>query len=715
MRVNKFSSKFFIFFIFLMLLLTSFSVFVSAAEVTIEDFETYASGSITGTNGLNTWERESGDDFEVYDTGINQVLLLASAGGAFTGHIPVGDPNADIGWMNLTAAYTGLDLDFYSRKQTHGGTSDFSTTIYFYNASGGEVLKILIQTLYTSDEIEVYYYDYLDENTNTIITGLEDLTWYRLSLFQDGSHPNEYTYNIYNESDGLLASVSGYNRISGADIPSNKTELNFEDIKITAASGAYGGVLYLDNVKANTDTSAYDAFTSLGADSRCANPISGYNQMMYPKPDVDGCSFDMGCLLLSPPWLWGRCVDCPYSNFPCEYAEWQSNNYRSETITNVLLPIGLEQIIHVSNNPSHYILSIGNNYIGGADEIISYGNGFAVVWENTNISIINERPLFSFRCLDHSIGFAENWHWYGIGIFYGGNGATRSHNSYAQSVNSILDGYIPGNMNIAVCWSYNNSEFATPDQPPECNPNVIDIFDDKFGNATTGGDTHKGYIEFAVWDQECDYRVGDSPSIVYNLSGFIGDDTTKRCLYRIWQIGNGTDNLLVFNDYIDISDDWRRGYRDLTDRFAFSSSGSYYIMVYNTTDEGNTLSEFIDISLTISVCNIPGSGYIPGQTGPLPDPFDFSDIPVLFKVIISLFIIIILTISPYFFASMINKGRVQIQMPSLVYVAFFFIGVVASIMLGFLEIWVFFVILVGLILTIVVFWLQGKDISSGGE
>jgi positive regulator of sigma E activity len=63
---------------------------------------------------------------------------------------------------------------------------------------------------------------------------------------------------------------------------------------------------------------------------------------------------------------------------------------------------------------------------------------------------------------------------------------------------------------------------------------------------------------------------------------------------------------------------------------------------------------------------------------------------------------------------MIGRGTDNhIELPNLVYIAFFFVGIAVSIMLGFLDAWVFFIIFFGLILTFVILWIRGQ--SQGGE
>jgi len=646
-------------------------------------------------------------------------------------------------WKNMGDAdefetSTTNDLSSPNSFKYHGDSEGYWNLTEDYTHIESINLSFIVNKIVTGNLIRLKFYDSADVNVITLgfyksSTGTPSLRWQNRSdlgsfvlnsvaligntvlgarYYINISHYGTNWFNV-TALDSTFNVVAYLNRTG----VSSSVFTSFSYVYFESAGSNTDDEIYFDNFYIRTEDGAVGGFQGFDHANSCNNPISGYDQMCYPDPDVEGCHFDMGCLLLSPPWLWGRCVDCDYSLIPVKYIEWQSDIYITQTINDVILPVSAEQVNFVSFDPNDYSMVINGGAEIVATSVIHYGNDYAIFWDNVAIDVVDEKILFAFSCDALSTLFVQDWYWYGIGIFYGGNGRSLVHNENSLFTNGVFDGNIPGNMQFIICWDYSASDFTPPDPPPEDNPTIIDDYDNEFGNATTGGDTQKGYIEFAVFDQECDYRVGESPAIVYNLSGFIGDDTVKRCLYRIWQIGNGTHDVLVFNDYIDISDDWRRGYRDLTNRFAFSSSGSYYIIIYNTTDNGNTLSEFIHRSGEISVCDVPDDDAIPGQTGtdPSTDPFDFSDIPVLFKVIISLFIIIILTVSPYFFASMINKGRVQIQMPSLVYVAFFFIGVVASIMLRFLEIWVFFVILVGLILTIVVFWLQGKDISSGGE
>lgn len=109
--------------------------------------------------------------------------------------------------------------------------------------------------------------------------------------------------------------------------------------------------------------------------------------------------------------------------------------------------------------------------------------------------------------------------------------------------------------------------------------------------------------------------------------------------------------------------------------------------------------------------------YVTGGTekeGGTNNLFNFGNLPPFIKIICALVIIIAMTITPMMLGYFLSRGNISINIPSLVYIAFFFIGVVASIMIGFLDIWVLFVIMFGLVLTFAILWIR-KGSEAGGE
>ncbi|PNX49477.1 MAG: hypothetical protein BV457_01580 [Thermoplasmata archaeon M9B1D] len=96
--------------------------------------------------------------------------------------------------------------------------------------------------------------------------------------------------------------------------------------------------------------------------------------------------------------------------------------------------------------------------------------------------------------------------------------------------------------------------------------------------------------------------------------------------------------------------------------------------------------------------------------------FDWVNlIPGDFKVIIGVAIITIITIFPLIVAMQMNKHHISVNIPGLVYVAFFFLGLVTTTILGFFDAWVIFIILLGLIVAFGLAWLVGQKSNQVSE
>ena len=150
----------------------------------------------------------------------------------------------------------------------------------------------------------------------------------------------------------------------------------------------------------------------------------------------------------------------------------------------------------------------------------------------------------------------------------------------------------------------------------------------------------------------------------------------------------------------------------------FTEMGQYYIALWNLTTDVQKDELVLTSQDTVIVCekgNIgldeTDEGIDTSNTGDI--GFAIATMPVYIKVMAAIFIIILLTVSPYFFVMLISKTGMKVELPSLVYVAFFFTGLVMCILLGLLEYWILFVVLFGLIITLAILWIQNKGISGG--
>jgi len=293
-----------------------------------------------------------------------------------------------------------------------------------------------------------------------------------------------------------------------------------------------------------------------------------------------------------------------YTPLP-NYLEHQTSEVYSHTIRHVLLPVGNGQIDHVSDNPANYRLVLNGGTDIPADYYTSYKGYYGIVWENVNISNVNRRPLFAFRSLAHTSDFGFDYYWYEVGCGQAGAGSSRQHVSYSHFANDQIDGIelYPSSYKLAVKWWVDSDTIEETDAAEEDIPD-IETYDIIFDSA------NNSYAEFhPVVDNY--YSVGDTPWIIYNLTGDSGNNT----LYWIYIIkeGPGSSYSIVHQQYISFVGDYTR----LKTQFAYSfeSSGRYHLKVYNATNWGQDIGSLQYKSSTISV-QVEGSSEIddPGDT-----------------------------------------------------------------------------------------------------
>jgi hypothetical protein len=212
----------------------------------------------------------------------------------------------------------------------------------------------------------------------------------------------------------------------------------------------------------------------------------------------------------------------------------------------------------------------------------------------------------------------------------------------------------------------------------------VDEYNDTFGDF---------FIEFYNYEEGCEYRIGYNPIFIYQLNDTLFNDTDGYIwrLYDANAMKRAEGKITFHNGSV---------FGVITvDYWSFFETGEYYVMLFNIDSDG-IMNELLYTSTSITVCDKAGSSTI---------VIDFSTIPTMFKLLVSLLIIITLTITPYALASFINRGNVEIKMPGLVYIAFFFLGIAVSVLLGLLDAWIFVIIFFGIIITIALLWLRGQS------
>lgn len=648
--------KIIIIFSILMLIFTFFVSPVQSASgiVTLADWDDVASGLSHGTSGLIEFDEVTGASFQTINT--NYVSSPNSFKVGFAGA-------ATLGYWNLTGNFSYIgQINLSAYYEMLGGFSDLY--IEFIN-NGTTVIKLNI------DHDEKIYYYKVGVGYTLIYDGAVNTRYY---IVVTHITTNQFNYSVYNASFDLVGSDEGSGNSAGDYTTFDSVYFN---------SNTETGTLYFDNLIISTTVVGEGGYADL----------SGYNSI---------CSGGEGSYS-APYWQiihknifgWTTSID---TFFP-QYLEHEFPFYWTGTINAVDIPISNEQYNYVSGNVADYYMYINGVPFGNPIAIIPSGSGeYLLRWYSTaGITLINEKPLFSVKCdQTYTVG-GETYYWYGIGITYSPIGDTKGHNTLSYFMDTFHNG---NNLNaeISMCYYFTGTSELTSDP---YNDTEWDDWATEYGNPTYG---NMG-IQFKTPAYDCQFRAGNNPIIRYNLSGDYLEDDSPYYRYRIYMAGS---SYLYYQGLISVFEDYKRGEETIQD-FEFPIDGYYYIVLYNTTEYGTTINRTLLTSDIIHVCESETEG---GSNAGL-ENFDFSDIPILFKILISLFIIIILTISPYFFAAMINRGRTSVNMPDLVYVAFFFIGIAVCVMLGFLEIYVFFLVLVGLIVTFTILWLQGK--SLGGE
>lgn len=110
--------------------------------------------------------------------------------------------------------------------------------------------------------------------------------------------------------------------------------------------------------------------------------------------------------------------------------------------------------------------------------------------------------------------------------------------------------------------------------------------------------------------------------------------------------------------------------------------------------------------LSMATCSVESAPYERPNTTIY--GFDIQGLPVMVKIVIAFVIVIVMALLPMLVAVMLSKGNISIEIPALVYVAFFFTGIIIDILLGLLEMYVILIVLFGLIMTFAITWMMNN-------
>ena len=687
-----------IIFITLTFFLTMFipSVVGAEGDVTLVTWEGYNFNEHEGVGAIYaedvTIHRMAGDDFEIVNADYNgdgsKSLYLTQPGFG-----------TDTGWINLTTDYGYItSISMYLR--THMRTGDGSDTdIIFYNDTI-EVLSFKLEDLAGGDDDNFQYRDAAGVYHDLDATMDEDANDYILNITH--SVGNTMIYNLTDVTNGASWESSDSSR-------SVFTWTSFDSIYITG--GCHEG-LWIDDIIINQETAASET----GGDD-------DFPGLILDKPE---CGL-IGCMPVMRYYEWfGNVRDTTETTHHWFYTseiphiiEIMQNKWRTTTIYYVDLFVSTQQYDLISSNGGDYSCRVNNNpftFVSFIPKSIGSVSGYLMRFAG-NAVLTDDAPLFCFKSSKSHVDSTYNTiHWY-LGVLSSTcNYASYKHHTDGDFTDLQPDGVLfnnpsaefegwyiaQGHVSPYVQYWYDGGNMSSTVQPI---PDIErDNFTLKYGDSAIEF-KHLGY---------CDYGIGSHPTIRFHLN------STQVNLYDkyYYQVIKQSNEEVVMTGFIDFKSGQTNLWGDIYQQEKFTTMGVYYIALWNLTTNVQ-LDEIVMLSQdTVIVCQ---TGFVgledddddidDSGTGSIDDAI--NSLPVYAKVIAALFIIILFTMSPYAIAVMISKTNLKVEIPSLLYVAFFFTGVIATIALGLLELYVFFIVLIGLIITFAILWLQGKKI--GGE
>jgi len=704
--------KYIVILMFLVFLLNTVNSTFSAPAGydTLENWEGFVAGTVNDTGAFGSFTLEN---YLVSDN-LGVRFQEERFSGDYSYYMRTSDDNTD---NHMFLNYTFDDFDyiggfniwFYIEQHE---TSWDAIIFHFYNSSDTEVITFRNNYPTASRDTYIidnggnkhYFYDYY--NIGDPVLDEDQGIWFNFTHVSD----NIMTYSLWTENDGTI-SFEDTCRKTATSWDTFKN-LSIELIDEGGADAQY----YIDDIYITQESASSTSFSAMtsGLNSRCSNPLIGTTQVFYPW-STD--TVDWLCVLAKTLGNldYSNCITGDVSFIPTKYVEWESENRRTERIRHVLLPVDINQLNEVSNNLNHYNMVINGDSYGSPDDIVNYGWAYGLVWYNVNKTINNYKPLFAFSSSQTTSGFTRDWYWYGLGMVPSGNGMTTCHNNPNLFLDNSSNGYYMNNGDLVVCWYYDNSNIEENEESNDEETQIIEDYDNYFGNGT-GGSEGKGYIEFDEFSNTCDYTVGDSPSIVYNLSNNMYPNHMKNILYRIRKVRNSGVDSIEYTGIIEIGNnlEYRRGFRDLPD-FSFGSVGTYYIEAYNTTNNYTETLDIVHRSRSIRVCSDESGDTYVGIPSFRNFLHTYLSTEILF--IIGMFIISCITFMPFIVASKLksSKHSINIEVPNVLYGIMFSIGTVIVYTLGFIgfAIMFFLLVMLALIILLVYFTSQKSKVAEG--
>lgn len=226
------------------------------------------------------------------------------------------------------------------------------------------------------------------------------------------------------------------------------------------------------------------------------------------------------------------------------------------------------------------------------------------------------------------------------------------------------------------------------------------------------------------------FIAGSSGDYVFNLYGLVDNSPVILLDSYIFHVKNALYvapyvdvHVLDYNDAIPHLFRFDYGhpfsYAQAKIRVSFGSTVLYEGLVYEQEGSISWSDSYYNkgyhiVSLMLGNMVIATDSYYRSPTDAVTDDvltpetllIFIASLPLYVKIIVAIVIIVAITLIPMLVAVSLSKGNITIEIPSLVYVAFFFLGMITAVLLGFLDIWIFAIVLFGLILTFAILWVQ---------
>lgn len=624
----------------------------AATYIPLTDFEDITGGARYGQTGLfyyeavddNTSNAQQISNAESHSGDLS--LMFDNYEGVTTY-----EPTA---YLNLTEeiGYVGtLSFWFYF---TSLGSGSYDTTYAYFRYTGINVLRVSAgEQPDTNPAQDGNYGLYMWDNALSAWTEIGACNhdeWYKAEFIHNGT--NKLICNIYNVTNVLKWSENHY------------SSPNYWD--------TFDQVYFVTDYNNDAMRTYWDDFNIGDQNATEGHELDDYDKTCDAMPNYKYKTWQPN-----------------YCNL--HYLEIQENFKFTGTI------YGAEIYIYYNSNDgipiaSEFSMRVNNNPVGTADSVRLISDLYQIQWVfNTPVYLDAEKPLFTIflpymKCLEQ-IGH----------ICFGSSSTARSgfHDSITWAYNNNFEGSHHWIDNTAViCWYFEGNQTTNIDPiPPDDLLNWTNRFNSEYGVFCEA---------YGSW-YSCYYRANTNKlELIYNITDDYMTDSVnyyKAIVYDIYDTPVHTE-LIFYNP--------NQTSGHLYTSYKFKSAGTYYLLLWNTSDNGLTLDTVLDSgNNAINVC--------PEDDGGGGDDWgiDIGSMPIFIRVIIAIMIILCMTLSPLALGVFISKAGMNINIPSLLYIGFFFFGVAISCEIGALDWAVFFIILFGLIIAFAIIWLHGKDTGAG--